>query len=512
MINAMPMEPEISDMPVADLRPRSAISFALTWHIIGLLLMASHVLLVKQSIWLFPVMPIVLVWLYVNAPLAGLLVYFQLLLYQNCIISLLADGIEQQSFVVLEGTNFIALGLLAAVAWLRLWGLPWRRTMGPLLLASGLALGLAVFYSGIGAVRENPTSASIYFRETTALVLAVLVGLDIGRIWSYHTVAVGFLISAVLSVGMSVMELIAPIPYYSAINAAAYMMLKNANNPSLATFYSARDVLVGNTSVWFNYSDDPASASDQLRYMGSLMHSISNAYIIAIVGVIAWSVRQGLWVILLVPLLVLSGVKGANLMVAGGAVLWAVWYLTHSWRFLLTAGTALMVAYVAFGIISGTESGDYHVLGLLGGVYGFVANPLGHGIGVGGNLSGNATAGVNWQAIQAGGAADFGLESAVGVLLYQMGVASLAIFAIYFLLLKMAPFGTLADHSLMPRRYDIMFIILACVAVNGIFQEEAYTPYAAGMITLCCGILVANGRRAIIEPEPVTQTLRPLHV
>jgi len=129
-------------------------------------------------------------------------------------------------------------------------------------------------------------------------------------------------------------------------------------------------------------------------------------------------------------------------------------------------------------------------------VHGFVSNPLGHGLGVGGNLSASTSLRASdWEKFQHAASADFALESAVGVLLYQMGIAALAVIGVFFVLLKMAPFGRrVPRYGIVPRRSDIMFIALMAIAANGIFQEEAYS-YAATMLTLLCGVLVVNGRR-----------------
>ena len=94
--------------------------------------MAFHVLLLRESIWLLPVVPFIVDWLYFNAPLAGALVVFQILIYQNLIISVFTPGMHYlPTFVVLEGTNFAVLGTMAVISLNRImrpyW---WRRSSG----------------------------------------------------------------------------------------------------------------------------------------------------------------------------------------------------------------------------------------------------------------------------------------------------------------------------------------------------------------------------------------------
>ena len=126
-----------------------------------------------------------------------------------------------------------------------------------------------------------------------------------------------------------------------------------------------------------------------------------------------------------------------------------------------------------------------------------MSNPLGHGLGVGGNQS--AAAQAEFKMDGPGGfthvGADFALESAVGVLLYQTGIASSLVFAVFIAVLSAGPLGELRGNQLRPLRQDIMFFAVATIMVNGVFQEEAYTPYAAGLIMLLCSCAIANGRR-----------------
>lgn len=483
--------------PYVDLSSADAIRLALKWQIIGLLLMICHALLVKQSLLLTPLMLIGVGWLYANAPLAGITTYLQILFYQNWIIGFFTNGMPREpTFVVLQGTNFAVLLIMACIGWTRL-ALPAWQSLRPILVVVMVAVMVACIYALLGAMKESPLAASTYFRNTTAMVFAVIVGLDVGRIYSYRTVGIVFLVSAALSVALGYVEVSVPDAYYEATNATSFMALKNSNDPKLDMFWSAQDVTDHNTGSLFNVSGSDSTIS-QLRFQGTLMHPISYAYIIAVTALVAWSVGLGGWLLLVLPLLVLSGVKGANLLVVGSMLLWLVWVLSRSRAVLLITGLIMMVSYVTFGLLFGMENGDYHVIGLLGGINGFLSNPLGHGIGVGGNLSAEATRSFKWQAYQASGAADFALESAVGVMLYQLGVASIAIFSVFGVLLCKAPWRV--------DRQSLLFIGLATVMVNGIFQEEAYAPAAAGCFTLLCAVIIANGNRPVSKLREAWQS------
>jgi len=68
-------------------------------------------------------------------------------------------------------------------------------------------------------------------------------------------------------------------------------------------------------------------------------------------------------------------------------------------------------------------------------------------------------------------------------------------------LLRAGPFRI---RGYRPQPTGLLFIGFCVGLVNGVFQEEAYSPYAVGLLALFCAILVANGRRArwVVDPEP----------
>ena len=104
--------------------------------------------------------------------------------------------------------------------------------------------------------------------------------------------------------------------------------------------------------------------------------------------------------------------------------------------------------------------------------------------------------GIDWQAWQKEGA-DFAVESAVGVLIYQMGVAAVAVYAPLVALLRIG-FGRPRSQSLRrpgavsPLPTDALFIGIVVTLFNGFFQEEAYSPYALGLLALLGGVAAGN--------------------
>jgi hypothetical protein len=123
------------------------------------------------------------------------------------------------NFTVLLGTNFLAITLMAGIGAGRLFQPPWRQATKRMMSVIILAVLLAGCYAALGAVRAGPTSAAVYFREFVGPTCAVVVGLDVGRIWGFRTVTIGLLTSVVFSIFIALTEVAIPLDYYSWINA-----------------------------------------------------------------------------------------------------------------------------------------------------------------------------------------------------------------------------------------------------------------------------------------------------
>ena len=132
--------------------------------------------------------------------------------------------------------------------------------------------------------------------------------------------------------------------------------------------------------------------------------------------------------ILALPLLLVIGSKGALIFtVLVTSALVALPYLRGNaplWSYM-----AVLACYATVGIITGIRMQDYHVIGFVGGVLGLMSNPIGRGIGVGGNLAVDATT-IDWARSQQLGHVDPVVESAIGVMFYQMGVFAIIPLAI----------------------------------------------------------------------------------
>ena len=247
-----------------------------------------------------------------------------------------------------------------------------------------------------------------------------------------------------------------------------------------------------------------------VRLQGPNFHPISFGYSLGVL--IAFLAAQGrkLLPLLAAPLLLFVGAKGAvALLIFSLAFCFAARFTRSS---LVPFGLAVvLVLYAVFVFRTGVQTGDYHVLGLIGGVNGFLHNPIGHTLAQGGNLSTNF-AQIDWTKYQHEGAAEIAVESAIGVLLYQMGIVAAGVIAIYFYFARVAWRLYKAFHA---PTLAFATSAIAVILVNGLFQEEAlFAPLALGFIMALTGlafgsvdrlageamIAEARARRAAIVP------------
>jgi hypothetical protein len=229
------------------------------------------------------------------------------------------------------------------------------------------------------------------------------------------------------------------------------------------------------------------------RLVGPNFHSISYAYVLAFFSVILFALRQRWYAVLALPVLLVIGSKGALvfalLVIGATVVLLRLRGWTPLWIFV-----ALLALYAAAALVTGIRTADYHVIGFIGGLKGFLANPIGRGIGVGGNLSIDMATRLDWSRSQSLGHTDVAVESAVGVLLYQMGVFGAVVLAVFgWIAAKL--WRLYLDTG--NRAGAAVGLSVLVVAVNGIFQEEAlFAPLAMGMVLALAGLLLGRGCRA----------------
>lgn len=466
-------------------QPRQVMLTLFFWQCVGFTLLFAHlgfIVLLGSALIPFAITLIFVTMLYFADSLAAFAVFLVFVLYQNLAISIVSGSLSPDLYRASQATAFALTLALTTAAGYRLWSLGRNRRV---LVWLGVAALVILAYTALGAVRSSPGSAAVYFRSSIVGLTGLLIGWDVGRSYGHRILGLCYLTTMALGVGAAVLEVTTPIFYYECINAARYYLLSVSASTSVVfvDLTRAQDVVLWLTNNFFNIAE---GSLQTVRFGGPNMHSVSYAYVMSVGAIVAISLGMYWFAIALLPLMFLIGVKGGVILLFSTTIL----SLTGRWfgpKVLAVTGLVLGTAYVSFAIWFGLSVGDYHIIGLIGGVNGFISNPLGRGIGVGGNLSIDVTSTdttSQWDLNQLYGS-DVALESAIGVLLYQMGVGGVAVGYIIWI-----AFASGARY--ITQRSNVLPLAVVVVTVNGLFQEEAFSPYAMGLLTMFAAVLSSD--------------------
>src|SRR3984893_3187814 len=187
----------------SEISQAGCVLYTLAWQVLSFALISAQFFLLYEFGPLALLLGMIgMIVLYVRLPLAGVTAFVQLLLYQNFFLCLFVDmGMDRLSFQSALGAAFGAVACVAVIAVARiLRSHPRDDTIIQLTRWTCITLAVVVIYTAYGAVSSSTISAITYFRNTSAMLLALLVGLDLGRRWGYRTVANIFLISVLFGV------------------------------------------------------------------------------------------------------------------------------------------------------------------------------------------------------------------------------------------------------------------------------------------------------------------------
>ncbi|MHA6687417.1 hypothetical protein [Mesorhizobium sp. A556] len=441
-------------------------------------------------------------------------------LFQNMIVAWFTPYIpDNNAFDALRGANFVVLmtaygAFLAASFQVRLRAVTQAR---PWLLWGMALAGLIVFYMLLGAVRGAPKDSIIYFRNTITPLACFHIGLVSASLYRIDLRKTLFWLGAGIIV-YGYCELTFTMDFLGLFNGDLYIV--RGMHRQIDTGYwektmqqtgfvlrGLQDVM---TTTFFNTPLFADLFPPVFRIGGPNFHPISYAYALGVLSV--WLLFKGRWLLPLaaLPLLLVIGSKGAMFMVA---LAFFVRFAQRPLGLRLTLLGVLVAAgtWIAAAIGYGITHGDYHVLGLVAGVRGFLGNPLGQGLGIGGNLS-STSFNLDWDRAQAAGVAAVPVESAVGVMLYQMGVGSVVFFGFLAALANTARKLLLKTGN---PEFMFAFVGIVTISTNAVLQEEAfYSPLALGFCLLLVGTAFGTHWReesfaARFRPPPPAAFARP---
>lgn len=446
------------------------------------------------------------------APALAPMLVFAGFLFQNLLTAAFTPIVQNaRALDVLRGTNFViliaAFGMLIAVAFLAPGRLP--RPTRTWLHAILLLAAMITFYFFLGLATGSAKDALVYLRNTITPVLTFAVGLLAASLYRVAFERLLLLMGA-LALLFGYCELVFQLDFLALFNGDDFYAARIAealeNNGELGTrltrpgeLYPGLQGLL--TVPLFNLTFLNDFVPQLFRLSGPNFHPISYAYVIAILA--CWRLFSGRWGFLVaaLPILIAVGSKGA-IMVVLASVVMRVCLTLFGARVAISTTALMLIGYTTLAIVVGYANRDYHVIGFVSGIRFFLDNPIGRGLGQGGNLSGTAMAMIDWPKAQAQGYTDVPVESTLSVMLYQMGLATAAFYGWLFLIIRRCL--RLRGDGFPPVRYFPAAVISA-IAANSVLQEEAvYSPLGLGFCLLIVGMFMGTHfrRRQRLQKDP----------
>ncbi len=427
-------------------------------------------------------------------------------LFQNLFVALVSPHLGSlDDFNAIRAYNFV----LTAAAWTVVAAhyftsrQSFDRRLRRLMDVSFLALGIVAVYFAIG-LASNPKGAAVYLRNIATPFMLFHCFALIG--FRFRIAVQGaFVVMAWALVAYGYGEALMQERLFELTNGGTYVELSSRVNDPAAWLKElqqyGRVLRSYFDTLAVDFLNTPLLGDLRItvhRLLGPNFHAISYAYALAFFALVLAASGNVLYLLAAAPLLVLIGSKGAIVLVIA-AIAGLIVSRFIRWRGLFWLYVAALLAWAAAGIVIGLRAGDYHVIGFLGGLENFAHHPLGQGLGSGGNLRLDTTQ-IDWSRSQQLGQTDVAVESAVGVMLSQMGFGAIAILlAALWIVWRV---WTLYMHT-GDRLTGIAALGLFAILVNGIFQEEAlFAPLAFGTMMALAGLLLGRSCRAETAAEP----------
>jgi hypothetical protein len=424
------------------------------------------------------------------------------LVFQNIFVSIMSPLISGPSELeFIKGYNFLICAVMWATA-VTTWLLNWRNAPAAVirLMVAGIAVMAVIGAYFLIGFMQDPLASVIYLRNVVfpllMFQLALLTASSHATPLTRTLIAIG-----VLMVVCGYLEFSFRDFWLDLTNGHAYWRFEEIKATDSGVWEREMRA-TGNVPVElndrfkFSFLNTPLlegfGLDEFLRVFGPNISAISYAYGLAFFVLFMGATRRYLIAALAAPLAILCGVKGALIMMLFVAAGWIGTVVIGAVP-TLVAGVVAALFYAAVGLYVGMQIGDYHVIGFMGGLNGFVQWPFGRGLGVGGNLGADFSS-IDWSAAQAAGAVDGAVESAIGVLLYQMGIAAIVPLA-YYAAIAFLIWQRYRRSLLLPQGLAAFGILITLV--NGIFQEEAlFAPLALGMLLALAGLALGHAIRA----------------
>lgn len=396
----------------------------------------------------------------------------QIIFFQNTFIGFFSGFFDSvENFKIVHGVNILAPVLLFGI-YLVKEKLDFRKLS---FLNMSLVLFLILFaYFIFGAYSYGFQNAAAYLRLFSSPILMLFAGLYFSKRLDYKYFNSSLKLLLIACFIVAVLQVLFPKQVGMVLNELAYFQMKRGivSWEELLKQYGGWKLF---NSPWIDIYG--------LR-VGSLIKSvISMGYFLTILGIYYYWPKKRL-ILLAIMAIVILAVNSKGVLISFFFVisLHFLIYRTNLSKDLAIVGYLVLITIV---IVVGHRSGNEHIMGFLNGVP-YIWS-MGNGLGFSGNLSDVRL--VSWNG---GALPDLGYhtrfqngsESVFGVLFSSMGAFSILYFS-YFLMVMFLINKKPSNGNL---RMDVLKVLLIVLFLQGIFQEEAFSPYALGLVTFLTGL------------------------
>lgn len=397
--------------------------------------------------------------------------FIQLIFFQNTFIGFFSGFISSSiQFKILHGINFVVPMILVFLIFKKNSDFFDKNFF----YKSLILLILLVGYTFFGFYYYGLLNSIVYLRLFSTPLVFLLAGIYFSRTVDLRFIENGLYLIFLVCVGITILQFLFPFLFSYLLNDLDYFELKKniSSWDELLAYYRSKPLF--NIS-WIQY---------KLVRIGSLIKSfISLGYFLTIFGIYFYWPKKKIRFFLIVLLALISvNSKGAILFAFFTMFLYFLLYRTN-----LSKGLAIVTYFLmnAFFIYIGYKSKNEHILGFLHGITYLWS--FGNGLGFGGNLSSSLVADYTGKPLlDLGYYTRFqnGSESVFGVLFSSLGFFSI-IYILYFIEIIKVLYKKYDSSTTRIRVLHILTIILF---VQGIYQEEAFSPYAFGLVMFLVGL------------------------
>lgn len=398
---------------------------------------------------------------------------------QNVYLLPIARDVDPSALQIVIILNFVdavlLLGLLATVR-------PANGSLPADATAAGIARTIRIVALCAGAIslyglftavvfRADMTSAMASYRNLVTPMLFLLLGLLASRTGRATAYCAGLVVLGVVVVLFGFFELGATDFWQRA---------------GLEDLWAAKGISMASTGLPGNfYSSEQFDDLPVRRMVSSFADPVNFGTFLFAVFVAAWMLRQRLVALLFLAAAAYAVSKGALLGVLIFIALWTRVYANPLVQAIAIAGVvAGAVGFYGFAASNSTGSTDAHLDGFVAAFTELPGHPLGRGMGNVGVLAG----------LFDGGSDSEVRESGLGVVVSQLGVVGIAVYAVFFVTVIRAA-SRVADPRL---RLGALGLAVAFLA-NAAFNEVAMSPNSAAPYFVIIGLVIGNAARTTVD-------------